>query len=440
METNAMSDSRDRTFAKKFLFAFLAAIALVIGFNFAIDPYFCYRKSGLMWFFSFDQTTSPAWNYGLVKQGRGYDAIWVGSSLSTHMDVNYLNERMGVNCLPAIQASGRPNLYEKFITNARKKNDLKYVFYETCLPHWCFGRLEGLEFDESFIPEYIKTDTILDDWDYLLGRKTTEESLAIVVGFLQLRLGNFFRKKSGGGTGVSASQAGSIMPENTQYSTRAMSKFIHSDIKYLGYHRASLQSFFQNGQNTVDRYIIPLLEKNPYVEFIFVIPPTGAIVHSIFYNGGMLGEYMSLAAMLYTKLLMHPNARIIACDLDRDYNTNTDHYMDAGHYEPSGGKMMVDFIADGKYEITAANLVERLQEYMDMAENFEWPFLKRGFVGPQVADLQDKLVALGYDIELSGRYDKETEAAVRDFQQKNGIEPDGLAFPETLKRLAELAD
>jgi peptidoglycan hydrolase-like protein with peptidoglycan-binding domain len=54
-----------------------------------------------------------------------------------------------------------------------------------------------------------------------------------------------------------------------------------------------------------------------------------------------------------------------------------------------------------------------------------------GSVGPAVQQLQIALVAFGYPLEVDGEYGPRTEAAVRDFQQRNGLAVDGIAGPDT---------
>jgi peptidoglycan hydrolase-like protein with peptidoglycan-binding domain len=51
--------------------------------------------------------------------------------------------------------------------------------------------------------------------------------------------------------------------------------------------------------------------------------------------------------------------------------------------------------------------------------------------GERVTQLQIALVALGYDLQVDGRYGPRTQAAVRDFQQRNSLEIDGIAGPRT---------
>jgi peptidoglycan hydrolase-like protein with peptidoglycan-binding domain len=56
--------------------------------------------------------------------------------------------------------------------------------------------------------------------------------------------------------------------------------------------------------------------------------------------------------------------------------------------------------------------------------------------GEQVMQLQIALVAAGYPIAVDGTYGPRTEAAVRDFQQRHGLEVDGIAGPQTRTALS----
>ena len=57
--------------------------------------------------------------------------------------------------------------------------------------------------------------------------------------------------------------------------------------------------------------------------------------------------------------------------------------------------------------------------------------IRPGRSGSEVAALQVALVGLGYPIGVDGTYGPRTEAAVRDFQERKGLEVDGLAGPRT---------
>ncbi len=54
-----------------------------------------------------------------------------------------------------------------------------------------------------------------------------------------------------------------------------------------------------------------------------------------------------------------------------------------------------------------------------------------GSKGQEVMDLQNKLNNHGYDVAVDGNFGPGTKDAVTDFQQKNGLEADGIVGPAT---------
>jgi peptidoglycan hydrolase-like protein with peptidoglycan-binding domain/predicted chitinase len=78
---------------------------------------------------------------------------------------------------------------------------------------------------------------------------------------------------------------------------------------------------------------------------------------------------------------------------------------------------------------------------LDLDLNFEPEpaagVLRVGSRGPRVVKLQERLAALGFDPgPIDGIFGQDTESAVFDFQQDQGLESDGIAGPNTLKALA----
>lgn len=62
-------------------------------------------------------------------------------------------------------------------------------------------------------------------------------------------------------------------------------------------------------------------------------------------------------------------------------------------------------------------------------------FLKAGQTGPAVEELQKKLAMAGFPVEADAKLGPATEAAIRRFQQANGLAVDGVAGPQTLRAL-----
>jgi hypothetical protein len=65
--------------------------------------------------------------------------------------------------------------------------------------------------------------------------------------------------------------------------------------------------------------------------------------------------------------------------------------------------------------------------------------LRVGHRGSRVQQLQTQLVRLGYQIGVDGYFGRGTEGAVTQFQQAQGLPPDGIAGPATLERLGQVA-
>ena len=65
--------------------------------------------------------------------------------------------------------------------------------------------------------------------------------------------------------------------------------------------------------------------------------------------------------------------------------------------------------------------------------------LSKGSTGDEVAQLQKRLSAAGFDAGTAdGIFGPKTEAALKAFQEANGLAVDGIAGPATNGKLAEL--
>ena len=81
--------------------------------------------------------------------------------------------------------------------------------------------------------------------------------------------------------------------------------------------------------------------------------------------------------------------------------------------------------------------IEQLRKAgLDVDESKNIPTLRRGSEGEAVAELQALLNAkYGFSLKIDGKFGKATEAAVKEFQQKNGLTADGVVGAKTWKAL-----
>ncbi len=86
------------------------------------------------------------------------------------------------------------------------------------------------------------------------------------------------------------------------------------------------------------------------------------------------------------------------------------------------------------YALAIGHLSDRLRGGGPIAQ--AWPREERVLSRAERLELQQRLASLGFDIgEPNGRLGAKTRAAVRDFQAKSGLIPDGFATASLLARL-----
>jgi hypothetical protein len=67
------------------------------------------------------------------------------------------------------------------------------------------------------------------------------------------------------------------------------------------------------------------------------------------------------------------------------------------------------------------------------------PTMSKGLSGPCVLALKQAIKATGVTVYMDDKYDDQTEAAVRAFQQFHGLPPNGVAGPETIAAYVQAA-
>lgn len=65
--------------------------------------------------------------------------------------------------------------------------------------------------------------------------------------------------------------------------------------------------------------------------------------------------------------------------------------------------------------------------------------LRRGMSGTSVSEVQQRLVAAGYDLAIDGEFGPDMTKAVRDFQGKHGLTVDGIVGPKTAQAMQEVS-
>ena len=101
-------------------------------------------------------------------------------------------------------------------------------------------------------------------------------------------------------------------------------------------------------------------------------------------------------------------------------------------------KLTVDGLFGAKSLAALKNALAKIQEETSDTSWFTRN-LKKGMTGDDVKILQEKLIALGYDIGASGadgKFGNKTLAAVKQFQTDHNLEADGKVGKKTIAKLS----
>jgi lytic murein transglycosylase len=86
------------------------------------------------------------------------------------------------------------------------------------------------------------------------------------------------------------------------------------------------------------------------------------------------------------------------------------------------------------YALAIGHLADRMRGGAAIVQ--PWPREERVLTRAEVYELQQRLVERGFDAgQPNGRFGAKSRAALRDFQAKTGLVPDGFATPDMLERL-----
>ena len=136
-----------------------------------------------------------------------------------------------------------------------------------------------------------------------------------------------------------------------------------------------------------------------------------------------------------------PTIRLGSTGEDVTYLQNTLNYIYGAHLKVDGifgPKTEASVkIFQGEYGLTVDGIVgpNTWNRLVEIRLNPSLPILRLGSEGDKVEYLQDLLNYFGYQLATDGRFGNQTEDAVRKFQRRYGLAPDGIVGPKTWEAL-----
>lgn len=271
-----------------------------------------------------------------------YDMVLLGSSVVENSDSSFLDQNYGGQTLKVIRASASTADLLYYLQKAHKYQNLKRVFW--CVDISALTASDKTTLSGENIPAYLHTDSVLDDIPYLYNKEILFEKIPMMLAFHAQQ-----RNTGGHAYDWSADKDFSAAGAMRAYEKPAEVQPPSDLTEWMDCLAVNLQMIAEE------------ITAHPETEYILFFPPYSMMWWDCGYVNGLGEGYLAVIEQALPQLLTYENVRLFYFQDRQDIVCNLDHYMDMIHYEPAVNQFMLQSIVDGKFEVTAENLREVLE-------------------------------------------------------------------------------
>lgn len=127
----------------------------------------------------------------------------------------------------------------------------------------------------------------------------------------------------------------------------------------------------------IEKNVLPVVESNPNVTFLLVMPPSSIAKWAEYYNKGEVEWRIEGLKRGLPLLLGRNNVKMYAFDDVYDITENLDLYSDTIHYDASVNEWMLDQISQGTHELTSENYESYLDEILGYYSEYDYTVLNQ---------------------------------------------------------------
>lgn len=348
---------------KNFILLVAVLLAATCVLQAVVDPFFHYHAplSGLYYEIS-DQRSQ---NDGITKHF-SYNAVITGTSMTENFKTSEFDALFGTESIKvpypgATYREIRDNLDVAFRTH----DDIRIVL--RCLDYTQLVRdPDEMRTDMGEYPEYLYDDNPFNDVKYLLNRDA-------LFGYTLPALLRWLRGEEGGTTSFddySWSGDDTYSAEKTLDNTGA----------YTGMAKQSHLSDEERElvtENVTQNVLNQALE-HPDTEFYLFFPPYSICWWSVLAREGNLLKQIEAEELAEEILLTASNVHVFSFNLEEDIICDLDHYKDSGHYSPEVNSQILEYMHDGRCEITTKNVEEYAERQTEYFMNYDYAALFEG--------------------------------------------------------------
>lgn len=358
-------DSANPVCYRKWLSFTLAAVLILLvligGLTAAVDPYFHYHKplKGLAYPIDDERYQNDG-----ISRHFDYNAIITGSSVTENFKASQFDQLFNASSIKIPFAGG----YYKEIDQAVKRA----LAYNPNVTQVLRG-LDGyfLIQDKDFWnpdapnPQYLYDKNPFSDVKYLFNKD-------ILINDVFPVLRSFFDSSQGRTT--TFDEYMNWAPER-EWGMEAVQKTYERTPKSDEIHPLSEEDR-QIIIDNIEQNVLQTARANPQVTFYCFYPPYSICFwDDELHQRGLMERYLDAQKLAAELLLSCDNIRLFAFDDEFDMVCNMDNYMDVIHYSEEINGQILNWIANGKHELTGENLDSYFQAIEDFYTAYDYDSL-----------------------------------------------------------------
>lgn len=350
--------------SKKWLVGVLAAFLVSIGIPAAmiayIDPYYHYHKP--LKEYSYTAEDEPYYmNDGIMKYF-DYDSIITGTSMSENFKASEAEKLFGGSFIKVPFYGG----------SNKEINDRLYRAFEggrspriiiRSLDCYSWEKDKDFSYHDYSDMKYFYNDFVLDDANYLFNYRILRDCV----------LPSLFRSDKSSPKQIDFDAYCSWeLPHGKEI---VLSSYEHKEeaLPNEPITEAEKEKVLEtNRQNTV-----AMAAEHPETTFYYFYPPYSICLWDEFHSQGKLLWTLGAEKAITEELLAYPNVRVFSFWNNQELFCNLDNYKDIEHYISEINSSMLEWMKEGKYQLTKENYQQYYQDAEEFLLNYDYSQFSR---------------------------------------------------------------
>lgn len=339
---------------KRTLLVFLASALLfssiVMLTAFIVDPLQHYRKPTL---YSPIYTTEQRYQNPGLARNYDYDTIIIGTSMTENFVPSEVDKALGGKTLKLSMRGSLAFEQYEIARLALSTGKVKQVLWGLD-----YFALKSTQDNQGPFPYYLYDNNFWNDYKYWFNESTYEQ--AIKGLYKQIKTGH---KQS-------LEYLYNWDWSSTFGKELVLKHYRKAQVQEVGF--GSKEDSLESVKASFERYIVPLLENNPGVEFKFYYPPYSILRQVVWQqtNPERYENQMAMKPWMFEKFNAYPNVRVYDFQAEAEWTYNLDLYKDMSHHKQEVNTWIAQAIGrdDAKYRVTPDNVndaVSQLRRQVD---------------------------------------------------------------------------